>query len=100
MHLLNAKAESPHAVEGRFACSSEIVRGAPTRGSSYSPASRRSTNCPRRFATVVFVVRRRCATTVSEAAIHTNTIRARNAPWPDSRGRASSIARAPRAQRR
>ena len=60
-------------------CSSEIVRGAPTRGSSYRPSSRRSTNWLRHFATVVFVVRRRRATAVSEASIHANTIRARNA---------------------
>jgi hypothetical protein len=60
-------------------CSSEIVRGAPTRGSSYKPSSRRSTNWLRHFATVVFVVRRRRATAVSEASIHANTIRARNA---------------------
>ena len=47
-------------------CSSEIVRGAPTRGSSYSPSSRRSTNWLRHFATVVFVVRSRRATAVSD----------------------------------
>jgi hypothetical protein len=34
---------------------------------------------PRHFATVVFVVRRRRATAVSEVSIHANTIRARNA---------------------
>jgi hypothetical protein len=100
MHLLNAKAESPHAVEDRF----DLLVGDRARRADarlvVQPSSRRSTNCPRRFETVVYVVRRRCATAASEAAIHTNTIRAQNAPWPDSRGRASSIARAPRAQRR
>jgi ATP-binding cassette subfamily F protein uup len=42
-----------------FLASAVIVRGAPTRGSSFSPSKRRSTNRPRHFATVVFVVRRR-----------------------------------------
>jgi hypothetical protein len=59
--------------------SSAIVRGAPTRGSSYNPSRRWSTNCTRHFATVVFVVRRRRATTVSEASTQANTMRARNA---------------------
>jgi hypothetical protein len=68
-------------------CSSEIVRGASTRGSSYNPSSRRSTNWPRHFATVVFVVRRRRATAVSEASIHANTIRARNATARFTRAR-------------
>src|SRR5712671_4220460 len=59
--------------------SSVIVRGAPTRGSSYNPARRRETNWLRHLATVVLVVRRRRATTVSDASAQANTIRARNA---------------------
>ena len=77
-------------------CSSEIVRGAPTRGSSYSPSSRRSTNWLRHFATVVFVVRRRRATAVSEASIHANTIRARNATARFTRARFVNRTRAAR----
>lgn len=46
----------------------------------------RSTNWPRHFATVVFVVRRRRATAVSPASIHANTIRARNASARFTRG--------------
>ena len=59
--------------------SSVIVRGAPTRGSSYNPARRCATNWLRHFATVVFVVRRRRATVVSESLAQANTMRARNA---------------------
>ena len=59
--------------------SSVIVRGAPTRGSSYNPAKRRATNWLRHLATVVFVVRSRRATTVSDASTHASTIRARKA---------------------
>jgi hypothetical protein len=67
--------------------SSDTVRGAPTRGSSSSPSSRRSTNWPRHFATVVFVVRKRRATAVSDESRHANTIRARNAKWRLMRAR-------------
>ena len=77
-------------------CSSEIVRGAPTRGSSYSPSSRRSTNWLRHLATVVFVTRRRRATTVSESSIHANTIRARNATARFTRTRFVNRTRAAR----
>src|ERR1700704_715999 len=59
--------------------SSVMVRGGPTRGSAYNPARRSATNWLRHFATVVFVVRKRWATAVSEALAQANTIRARNA---------------------
>jgi hypothetical protein len=59
--------------------SSVMVRGAPTRGSSYNPARRLAANWLRHFATVVFVVRSRCATALSDAAVQANTIRARKA---------------------
>jgi hypothetical protein len=39
--------------------SSDTIRGAPTRGSSYNPSTRRAMNRRRHFATVLFVVRRR-----------------------------------------
>lgn len=59
---------------------SEIVRGPPTRGSSYSPAKRRSTNRVRHFPTVALVVRYRRATTVFVTpSVHASTSRARNA---------------------
>ena len=60
--------------------SSDTVRGAPTRGSSYNPASRRALNRTRHFATVVFVVRRRRATALSVVSSATaSTSRARKA---------------------
>ena len=55
-------------------------RGAPTRGSSYNPASRRALNRTRHLATVVFVVRRRRATALSVVSSATaSTTRARKA---------------------
>jgi hypothetical protein len=59
----------------------------PDGGSSYSPTSRRATNWLRHFATVVFVVRRRRATAVSEASTHDSTIRVRNATARFTRAR-------------
>ena len=59
--------------------SSDTIRGAPTRGSSYNPSSRPAMNRSRHFATVVFVVRRRRATALSGASAHASTTRARNA---------------------
>src|SRR6478609_7066859 len=58
---------------------SVIVRGAPTRGSSYNPVRRCAANWLRHLATVVLVVRRRRATAVSEALAHARTMRARKA---------------------
>jgi hypothetical protein len=60
--------------------SSDTVRGAPTRGSSYSPASRRVLNRTRHLATVVLVVRRWRATALSVVLSATaSTSRARKA---------------------
>jgi len=60
--------------------SSDIVRGAPTRGSSYRPSSRPSMNRRRHMPTVAFVVRTRLATALPAVpSAHASTRRARNA---------------------
>src|SRR5262249_7375941 len=51
-------------VSTRSTCASVIVRGAPGRGSSRSPSSRRLRNRVRPLPTVCFVSRNSCATTV------------------------------------
>src|SRR5713101_396688 len=57
-----------------------MVRGAPTRGSSYKPSSRRSMKRVRHLPTVALEVRCRRATVVfGTASVHASTRRARNA---------------------
>lgn len=59
---------------------SSIVRGAPGRGASKRPSSRRSTNRARHFETVCCVTRSRAATTLlSHPSAQASTMRARNA---------------------
>ncbi len=63
-------------------CSSVIVRGPPTRGSSYKPSSRRAMKRSRHFPTVCPVVRARLATSALEtapASAQARMSRARNA---------------------
>ena len=73
--------------------SSEIVRGAPTRGSSYSPSSRRSMNRVRHLPTVALVVRYRRATARVRGVVGARQHQPRaKRERTDSRARASSSA--------
>src|SRR5262245_29782116 len=79
---------------------SVIRRGAPGRGSSSSPSSRRVTNRARHLPTICLVTPKRVATVVLDTPVaHASTIRARNASACAVFGRRPPTARASRAPR-
>ncbi len=70
-------------------CSSAIVRGPPTRGSSYKPSSRRAMKRSRHFPTVCPVVRARLATSALETAPDSAHARISRARTPGHASRAT-----------